>query len=80
MQYWGTPYHKKTNFQFFFFGTRLSLFGGGGKGTGTPFPGGLYIVNYWKSTNNLCIQGLLKFSRLGFEVADEFFISISFEF
>ena len=59
--------------------------GGGGAGGGAreqvpPFPGGLYIVNYWKSANNLCIQGLLKFSRLGFEVADEFFISISFEF
>ena len=72
----------------FFFGTRLSLFGGGGGGGGAreqvpPPPsreGFTYIVNYWKNTNNLCIHGLLKFSRLGFEVADEFFISISFEF
>ena len=77
---WGSEQNK---FSVFFLNKIIFIGGeggGGGKGTGTPFPGGLYIVNYWKSTNNLCIQGLLKFSRLGFEVADDFFISISFEF
>ena len=51
--------HQNIRKQIFsFLGTSLSLFGGWGGGQGNRYPhptGGLHIVNYWKSTNNLCI-------------------------